>query len=242
MTEYAIGFEGRNNAININQLENTNLLKLFSGYSGQVVDMYRLVATLNNNGFYVNKIINNSNNTIYRIQSEQLNIVLNLSVSKDIQFQQKNKDRYLPTIKVLKAMSKNATVVNNNIINITNKDDKELQDAYKPNLQLIKGTKYNQNIKKFLKTTKGKIVLCTLIGGLIATGLYAGCEVNEIIKDNEFKEKYSTSQSYQFDESQKNDIYQAMQNGEIDTSLANPNEYYEGVKTEYNQENYQNVR
>ena len=89
MTEYAIGFEGRNNAININQLENTNLLKLFSGYSGQVVDMYRLVATLNNNGFYVNKIINNSNNTIYRIQSEQLNIVLNLSVSKDIQFQQK---------------------------------------------------------------------------------------------------------------------------------------------------------
>ena len=60
-------------------------------------------------------------------------------------------------------MSKNATVVKNNIINITNKDDKELQDAYKPNLQLIKGTKYNQNIKKFLKTTKGKIVLCTLI-------------------------------------------------------------------------------
>ena len=39
------------------------------------------------------------------------------------------------------------------------------------------------------------------------------------------------------------DVYlQKLQNGEVDTSLANPNGYIEEMKTEYNEENYQNVR
>ena len=85
MQEYAISFEGRNNAININQLNGTSLFGLFSNYDGQLIDMYRLVATLNNNGFQVTKIINNSNDTIYRIWSNQMKTGLNLTISKDMQ-------------------------------------------------------------------------------------------------------------------------------------------------------------
>ncbi len=248
MKEYAINFEGRSNAVNINQLRGTALLELFSDYNGQIIDMHGLVATLNNNGFQVDKIINNPNNTVYRIQSNHKNMVLSLSISKDLKYQQKNKDIYLRTINVLKAMNKNATVVNNNIINITNKDGKKLQDAYKPNLQLIKGTKYNKSIKKLLKTKKGKIVLCTLIVVAIVTGfvVYA---VNDTIEYNSFMEYYrNESGSYQdnaptFDE---RGFYEAQKKGEVVDE--NPNGELERMIMEYNrgkykgEQNIQNVR
>lgn len=250
MKEYAINFEGRSNAISINQLENTTLFSLFSNYSGQIIDMYRLVVTLNNNGFQVNQVINNSNNTIYSIYSNQMNIVLSLSISKDIEYQQKNKERYEPTIKLLKTMGKNASVINNNITNISSFQNSESEDLfsdeYKPNLKLIKGTKYNPSIKKIFKNKKKlAIALITLTAAATAIGfgVYA---VNELVETQKYlneNSKYSYQNNQSSDNiNQQRQLYQAIQNGEVDTSLANPNEYIEEMKTEYNEQNYQNVR
>ena len=247
MQEYAISFEGRNNAININQLDGTSLFGLFSNYDGQLIDMYRLVATLNNNGFQVTKIINNSNDTIYRIWSNQMKTGLNLTISKDMQYLQKNRERYLPTTEVLKAMSKNAEVINNNVIDFNSFNENSVsKNDYKPNLQLIKGTKHNRSIKKLLKTKKGKIALCTIIGFAIVAGSFMAhtiavrAEAQEVINNNS---QYSYQNNPSSDTiNQQRQLYQAIQNGEVDDSLANPNGYIEEMKMDYNEENYQNVR
>lgn len=246
MKEYAINFEGRSNAININQLRGTILFELFIDYIGQIIDMYRLVATLNNNGFQVDKIINNPNNTVYRIQSNHKNMVLSLSISKDLKYQQKNKDIYLPTIRVLKAMSKNATVINNNIININNKDSIALQDGDRPNLKLIKGTKQNPSIKKLLKTKKGKIALCTILGFSIVAGSFIAYTVADRIETQKYldqQNQYSYQQSQSAEEINRQiQQYQATKNNNLDNSFDSQNNDLEQMKMEYNQENYQTVR
>lgn len=250
MKEYTINFEGRSNGININQLNNTELLSLFRNYNGQIIDMYRLVATLNNNNFQVVEVINNSNNTIYKILSQHADTKLTLTIAKDIDFQKKNEKMYISTINVLKNMSNNAKIVNNNVFSINSLQDLESEDKSKdkdftPNLKLIKGTKYKPSIKKALKTKKGKIVLCTIIGFSIVAGSFIAhtisvrAETQKVIDENK-------QYSYQVDQSsddinQNRQLYQAIQNGEVDNSL-DPNNVYESFKEEYNAENYQNVR
>ena len=65
-------------------------------------------------------------------------------------------------------------------------------------------------------------------------------EAQEVINNNS---QYSYQNNQSSDNiNQQRQLYQAIQNGEVDTSLANPNEYIEEMKTEYNEQNYQNVR
>lgn len=252
MKEYEIKFEGRCNAININQLSNTALFPLFKNYDGKIVDMYRLVATLNNSKFKVFEIINNPNNTVYRLSSEQMNSVIKISLSKDIDYQRRNKKMYDMVINILKNISTNAKVTNNNIMNISNfQTNDTLNQTYKPNLKTIKGTMYKPSIRKALKTKKGKIVLCTILGFTIVAGSFIAHTVSERLEAQKVIEQ-NKQYSYQVDQSsdninQEREMYQAIQDGTIDDSLASPNKELEEIKIEqnqqyYNEQNYQRLR
>ena len=249
MKEYTISFEGRSNGININQLNNTTLLPLFKNYSGQIIDMYRMVATLNNNNYQVVEIVNNSNNTVYNMLSKETNTKLTITITKDIDYKKKNEKMYIPTINILKGMSNNAKIINNNVFNFNSFQDSSIEPAvsngdYKPNLKLIKGTTYKPSIKKMLKTKKGKIVLCTIIGFSIVAGTFIAHTFVARAETQKYLDE-STQYSYQVDKSSDNknhnlQLYQALQNGEVDDSLTK-NEFEE-MKMEYNEQNYQNVR
>ena len=55
MIVYKIEFKDRCNGVNKNQLKGTPLYNLFRDYSGQIIDMRRLVATAQAYGFVVNE-------------------------------------------------------------------------------------------------------------------------------------------------------------------------------------------
>lgn len=190
MTEYKIDFKDRCNGVNINQLNGTPLYNLFNGYNGQIIDMRRLVATLNAYGFSVVQVTNNQNDTVYDIVYNTLR--LKLTISKELSYQKKNEQIYIPTINILKSMSKNAKVVNNNITNIN-----PFQNNSQPSLKVIettkcKGVKYLPSIKKLFKDRpKLAIALCTLTA--VATVAAGGFIVKTAV-DRAETQKYLDSQ------------------------------------------------
>ena len=170
------------------------------------------------------------------------------------------KKQYEKALDKLLSLSKDAVIIgddnltsirnNENILNISNiqeKSEKSLNGAYTPNLKLIKnGIKHGPSIRKILKTKKGKIVLCTIIGFTIVAGSVIAYAVSERIETQKVIDE-NKQYSYQVDSSsdsinRNRQLYETIKQGEVDSSLANPNEHLEKMKMEYNTENYQNVR
>ena len=186
MIVYKIEFKDRCNGVNKNQLKGTPLYNLFRDYSGQIIDMRRLVATAQAYGFVVNEIVHNDYDSVYNIVSENAPFSLNMSISRKPEYREKNEQIYKSTMEILKSMSKNAHVVHNNITNIN-------QFQEQPNLQVIettkcKGVKYWPSIKKLFKERpKLAIALCTLTA---VTTIAAGGFVVKTAVDRIETQKY----------------------------------------------------
>ena len=238
-----------------------NVRNIFYNYivdNDGLIYMDGFIETLKDNNWIILKKIINSDNIVYIFYSKKDDIQLDISFTKNPRYLiGKYKDCYDKAKNILDSMSMDAKVISNNIdsihdyqekqnINDVYKAQESNNNEYKPNLKVIKGTKHNQSIKKLLKTKKGKIVLCTIIGFTIVAGSFIAhsitvrAEAQEVINNNS---QYSYQNNQSSDNiNQQRQLYQAIQNGEFDTSLANPNEYIEEMKTEYNEQNYQNVR
>ena len=261
--EYKISFKEceekgnikRNDLIRIDKLQGTALLSLFRNYKDDTIGMDNFVTILNNSGFKVTKAIYNESNNEYIIESPSGDIALYLSMSKTEFFKNKDKKAYKATIDTLKGMYTDDTIkVGNNTTPLFNTDNNlPYSGKYKANLKEIAGGKknvkvYMQTIRKFFKDKpKVAIALCTLAvgfsivaGSFIAHSVAIRAEAQEVINNN-------LQYSYQNDQSsdtinKQSKVYQAIQNGEVDDSLANPNANLEEMKMDYNEENYQNVR
>lgn len=193
MIVYKIEFKDRCNGVNKNQLKGTPLYNLFRDYSGQIIDMRRLVATAQAYGFVVNEIVHNNYDSVYNVVSENAPFSINMSISKKPEYIEKNGQIYKPTIEILNSMSKNANVVHNNITNIN-------QFQEQPNLQVIettkcKGVKYWPSIKKLFKERpKLAIALCTLTA---ATTIAAGGFIVKTAADRIETQKYLDNVKYE---------------------------------------------
>ena len=266
MKKLKLNFEHGNIGVMKEELINRNDVDInirnnflnFKVNNNGLIYMDGFIETLKDNNWVILEKIINVDNIVYIFYSKQYNIKLDISFTKNPRYLHgEYNDHYEKAKKVLDSMSVNAKVTSNNVneiqdyqtvLNINNvyKKQEPNNNDYEPNLRLIKGTKHNPSIKKLLKTKKGKIALCTIIGFTIVAGSFIAhtitvrAEAQEVINNN-------SQYSYQNDQSsdtinQQRQLYQAIQNGEVDTSLANPNEYIEEMKTEYNEQNYQNVR
>ena len=193
MIVYKIEFKDRCNGVNKNQLKGTPLYNLFRDYSGQIIDMRRLVATAQAYGFVVNEIVHNNYDSVYNVVSGNAPFSINMSISKKPEYIEKNEQIYKPTIEILNSMSKNANVVHNNITNIN-------QFQEQPNLQVIettkcKGVKYWPSIKKLFKERpKLAIALCTLTA---ATTIAAGGFIVKTAADRIETQKYLDNVKYE---------------------------------------------
>lgn len=203
MIVYKIDFRERCNGINKNQLKGTLLFNLFRDYNGQIIDMRRLIATAQAYGFVVSEIIHNNNDSVYTIVSKNAPFSLNMSISRKPEYREKNEQIYKSTMEILKSMSNNAHVVNNNITNIN-----QFQNTNQPNLQVIettkcKGFKYLPSIKKLFKERpKLAIALCTLTavttiaaGGFVVKTAVDRIETQKYLDNHKQVEQQTTAPS-----------------------------------------------
>ena len=247
MIVYKIDFKERCNGINLNQLQGTPMLTLFKDYNGQIVDMRRFVATLNAYGFIVEKVVNNPTDTVYNITSSNVNYLVELNISKAKNYVDKNENIYASTIDMLRDMSKNAEVINNNVTNINT-----FQNNNQHNLTVIegtnyKGTKYIPSIKKLFKERpKLAIALCTITaittvaaGGFIVKTAVDRIETQKYLDNHKQQVEQTTAPT---DYSLNNFIDETRKNDEMNYSNEMAKQQFENMKTQENEESNQKIR
>ena len=131
-------------------------------------------------------------------------------------------------------LSQNAEIINNNVNSIEGNVVEKKSNKVK---------KYTPTIKKLLKTKKGKIALCTILGFSIVAGSFIAYTVADRIETQKYldqQNQYSYQQSQSAEEINRQiQQYQATKNNNLDNSLDSQNNDLEQMKMEYNQENYQ---
>ena len=267
MKEMNIKFSWNDVGINPSEIVNNpeldiQFIKMFSGKIdyNHVLRIDKFIEILEKNKWRIPKVnlgfgkytnyIFESKKRLFRKPRFRLELLFPKEYSRD-----EYRKNYDNAQKKLAKLSKKAKRVGSNVLKMSDYPNEESvdirdNDVYNFQTKLIvnndknyKGTKYMPTIRKFFKDKpKLAIALITLTAAATAIGfgVYA---VNELIETQKYLDQNS-QYSYQNDQSsdtinQQKQLYQAIQNGEVDDSLTNPNEYIEEMKMDYNAENYQ---
>lgn len=180
--EYKIILAGKANSVEKNILVSKPCFREFQNYNGHSVGMYRLCATLNNTGWTCVKQVIDSNSIIYTLYSNKYNSILELDLSTTADFKETNSD-FNQTVQLLNSMSKNATIVNNKVI--------QFPDSGKSTIKPGKLRVY-PTAKRVL--SKQKIALATVTAALIViVGGTVFASMNDYVKEDG---SISNSQNY----------------------------------------------
>ena len=243
MKSYVITFENKDghNQDGVDRIELIDFPSIYNKIDATTISLNTFVRLLYEdgwNGIFDKDSMDKQNKySQFRLYSKKYNALLIIKVSDDIEY------KHSVAVSINEGIINLNKMTGNNDINNFRKNNVYF-NLIKKFLKSIKGIKYNPSIRKLLKTKEGKIVLCTAAGIIAVFGSLLTWTASEYAKTQEVIDNMPKS-SYQTRTSPDNgnlDIDRAEQNGEVDTSLANPNKYYEDVKKKYNQENYQNVR
>ena len=255
-TEFGLLPKENGNIANKNSLKKMQLylydcFKMFDEYDGLDIGMGRFVKGLYDNNWNVVRVEINPKDNIYQLYSKKYNVILNIKLSTELNFQQINQSDYQVALNLLNSMSKGAEIKNNKVIPLFKDENIKNNMGYK-NLKVYPKTKK-------LLSKKTKIVLLTLTAAAIA--IFAGKVISDSINssnDKQVNNSYTYQQSPVSGVSQEiydRSIYLAQQDAiianndqqsysyqsysESDFSNQNTNYYHEGQ--EYYQSPIPNV-
>lgn len=209
------------NALNKESLYQFHFLRIFDNYNGPKIGMGRLAKGLYESGWQVMEVTINPKNNIYQLYSSRYNVVINLKLSTELDFQRSNITDYQDMFNILKMMSKNAKIQDNKIIQISD---------YK-NLKVL------PKARKIL-SKKTKIVLVTL--AITATAIFTGSMIVGAMNDSSASKSDSNQTSYQqsYQESSISGVSQETFNKSIE--IAKERQLKENMKNNSNQTNNAN--
>lgn len=245
--------------INIKDIKNNNDIdfafrKMFAGleFKDDLVTIDRLVELLKNNNWYISskneyptgyEDINPDKYVDYIFNSSDRQIKFHLLFPNEC-IREEFKNNYNIALEELVELSKNAMVIND-------KNSQPSDNYQQKNTSRYKGKKNMPTIRKIFNNKKVKIALCTLgaavtivLGSVVVQSIAGMIDARKTLNE---ASRYSQHDTY-WDGKQQSEIRDAMENGEVDYSLANQNEEIERWKKEHNQiyyqgeQNIQNVR